>query len=181
MRWERLFDDLEAQLTGEEAREQEAEVADRTRRERALVPMHARLLANLGSGPVSVRVPGRLISGRLVDVGPDWVLLEARVGRPDLVSLSSVRGVTGLAPGSLEPSVVAKRFGLGAALRAVSRDRATVQVLDLDGRVMTGTIDVVGADHLELAEHPSDAPRRHENVVAVHLIPFAALVAVRRA
>lgn len=180
MRWERLFDDLEAQLTRDESRGQEAEIADRTRRERAAVDLHSRLLANLGTRGVSVRVPGRVLTGGLVDVGPDWLLLETRPDRPDLVALGAVRAVSGLMAGAHAPSVVAKRFALGAALRAVSRDRATIEVTDLDGRLMTGTIDVVGADHLELAEHASDAPRRTENVVGVHLIPFAALVTVRR-
>ena len=56
MRWERLFDDLEAQLELDERREQEAEVADRTRRERAQVDLQARLLANVGV-TVSLRLP----------------------------------------------------------------------------------------------------------------------------
>ena len=37
MRWDRLFDDLEAQLALDDVRELDAEVADRTRRERALL------------------------------------------------------------------------------------------------------------------------------------------------
>lgn len=179
MRWKRLFDDLEAQLTRDESRAQEAEIADRTRRERAAVDLHSRLLANLGAH-VTVRVPGRVLMGVLLDVGPDWLLLETRPDRPDLVALCAVRSVSGLGARAQAPSVVAKRFALGAALREVSRDRATVEVVDLDGRLTTGTIDVVGADHLELAEHASDAPRRAENVLGVHLVPFTALVTVRR-
>jgi hypothetical protein len=43
---------------------------------------------------------------------------------------------------------------------------------------LVGTIDVVGSDHLELAEHASDVPRRAENVTAVHVVPFWALESV---
>ena len=91
-----------------------------------------------------------------------------------------MRSVTGLAPGAVTPTALARRFGLGAALRAVSRDRATVALTDVDARVIVGTIDVVGADHLEIAEHASDEVRRASNVVARHLVPFAAIESVRR-
>ena len=43
---------------------------------------------------------------------------------------------------------------------------------------MRGTIDAVGADHLDLAEHDEDVPRRRENVTGQTTVPFAALVAV---
>jgi hypothetical protein len=75
---------------------------------------------------------------------------------------------------------VGKGFGLGAALRALSRDRAVVDVVDVDGTVTTGTIDAVGQDLVEVAEHAADVPRRAKNVVAVRAVPFPALAAVRR-
>jgi hypothetical protein len=43
---------------------------------------------------------------------------------------------------------------------------------------LLGTIDAVGADHLDLAEHLEGVPRRRENVRAVTTVPFTALVAV---
>lgn len=180
MRWDRLFDDLAAQLTRDENRELESEVADRTRRERAMLDVHTRMLANVDAARVGLRLPGRLITGRLVDVGPDWALVETAPERPCLVAVAAVRGITGLGPGARTPSVVAKRFGLGAALRAVSRDRAVVELADVDGRTVTGTIDVVGADHLELAEHAADEPRRAANVTGRVLVPFWSLGSVRR-
>ncbi|RKT78532.1 hypothetical protein DFJ68_1979 [Terracoccus luteus] len=186
MRWERLFDDLEAQLELDERREQEAEVADRTRRERAQVDLQARLLANVGV-TVSLRLPAppgstgpEVVTGTVGDVGPDWLTLEVARDRSLLVALGAVRAVTGLRDGAAPASVVARRLGLGAALRAVSRDRAAVAVTDVDGVVTTGTIDVVGADHLELAVHAHDEPRRSANLVARTLVPLAAIVSVRR-
>lgn len=180
MRWDRLFDDLEAQLALDDVRELEAEVADRTRRERALLDLHTRLLANVGSSHVGLRLPARVVAGCLVDVGPDWALVETAPGRPVLVALAAVRAVSGIGPGARTPSVVARRFGLGTALRAVSRDRAVVEVADVDGQAVTGTIDVVGADHLELAEHASDEVRRTANVTGRLLVPFWSLGSVRR-
>ena len=48
MRWDELFADLGAQWEAEARRELDGEVADRTRRERALVGLHERLSAARG-------------------------------------------------------------------------------------------------------------------------------------
>ncbi|HET8987811.1 MAG TPA: hypothetical protein VFN43_04795 [Humibacillus sp.] len=178
MRWERLFDDLEAQLASDDAHDREAEIADRTRRERALIGLHAKLLANVGSH-LGWWIGGQALTARVVDVGPDWVLTEPAPARPVLLRLESVRSVSGLRHGAQAPSVVARRFTLGLALGAISRDRAPVGIRDIDGRMLVGTIDVVGADHVEVAEHPADEPRRPANVTAVSLVPFASLAWVR--
>lgn len=176
-RWERLFDDLEAQLGADAARELRWEVADRTRRERALVDLQARLLGCAGRSGVVVRTPAGALTGEVCDAGSDWLLIKTARG-PVLVPLPAVRAVTGLGSRTEQPSLVAKGFGIGAALRAISRNRAPVEVVDLDGRVTAGTIDVVAADHLQLAEHPLDQPRRPANITALVVVPFAALAAV---
>ncbi len=59
MRWEGLFDDLDAQWEAEERRGRDAEVADRTRRERAGVTLHARLAAHRGQGGAALGPWGR--------------------------------------------------------------------------------------------------------------------------
>lgn len=179
MRWDRLFDDLEAGFESDAARERAAEVADRTRRERAQIDLQSRLLASVGAGPVVARLPGRSLQGAVLDVGPDWLLLTSGVERSVLVVTSAVVSLSGLADGAAAPSVVAKRFGLGAALRAISRDRAPVEVA-ARGLRFVGTIDVVAADHLELAEHAPDVARRDRDVIALHVVPFAALESVHR-
>ncbi|MEO7234404.1 MAG: hypothetical protein ABIW80_03415 [Lapillicoccus sp.] len=192
MRWERLFDDLEAQLEADASRELSAEVADRTRRERAQLRLAERLTAVVDAHPVELRVAGLgTLRGVVWGTGPEWVLLDQRapsphgsVGeggpdRPVLVATTAIRAVVGLA-GARPGGAVARGFGLGAALRAVSRDRAVVDVVDIDGTVVTGTIDAVGQDLVEIAEHPGDLPRRSEHVLRVVAMPFLALAAVRR-
>jgi len=37
----------------------------------------------------------------------------------------------------------------------------------------------VGADALDLSEHPADVARRAENIVARRIVPFTAIVAIR--
>lgn len=180
MRWDRLFEDLEASFASDERSELDAEVADRTRRERALLDLQARLLAHVGRGSLTVRLASGALTAALVDVGPDWLLLDGHAGRTTLVPLSAVRGLTGLTAGAAEASIVARRFTMGAALRGLSRDRAPVEIADVDGVTLVGTIDSVGADHLDLAEHASDEPRRARNVVRHQVLPFAALAWVRR-
>lgn len=176
MEWEGLFADLEAQWEAHERRELDAEVADRTRRQRALVDLTARLAAHRGR-PVTVRTTaGDPVTGVVVDVGDGWLALS-RSPRSVLVLLAALVGVDGLTTRS-EDARAARRFGVGYALRGLSRDRATVTVVDIAGGTTTGTIDAVGADHLQIALHHGDEPRRAPNVRAARAIPFAALVSV---
>ena len=64
MRWEGLFDDLEGQLAAEQRRERDDEVAERTRRERALVTLASRLAAGLGARVGIGLVGGHRLDGR---------------------------------------------------------------------------------------------------------------------
>ncbi|MGG5260798.1 hypothetical protein [Phycicoccus avicenniae] len=176
MRWEGLFADLEGQLAAEERRELDSEVAERTRRERALVDLTGRLAAAVGTS-VTLRLEGgRVVAGTLTDVGDGWSLVAAPP-REVLVPHAALVVLEGL-PARADPARTARRFGLGHALRALARDRATVAV-DLAGAApVVGTVDVVGADHLVLAEHPDGEPRRRENVRRLLTVPFGALRAV---
>ena len=78
MRWEGLFGDLEGQLAAGERRELDDEVAERTRRERALVPLPARLAAALGSHVGLTLRGGHRLRGELLcrDRGPDDAEVE---------------------------------------------------------------------------------------------------------
>ena len=182
MRWERLFADLEARWEAEASAELDAEVADRTRWERGQVALPDRLAAARATG-VTVRVTTAAgeLTGVVEVVGADWFVVTAGNGGEVLVPLPAVVLVSGLGTGAETAVTVQRRLGLSAALRRISRDRATVRVEDVHGGTRTGTIDAVGADHLDLAVHPVDEPRRRTSVTSHVAVPFAALAGVHRA
>jgi hypothetical protein len=117
-----------------------------------------------------------------VDVGSDWLLLEDDHGRQHLVAMAALRAVAGLSRATAPPQpagAVRGLLDLRRALRGLARDRAGVQVVLDDGAVLNGTLDRVGADYVELAEHPADLPRRSEAVRGVRAIVVAAVAVVR--
>ncbi|MFN8097406.1 MAG: hypothetical protein U0Q21_03850 [Dermatophilaceae bacterium] len=177
-RWTRLFADLELAFEAQERRVRDSEVADRTRRDRATIPLAARLGAQRGAR-IEMRLLGALrVEGRLVDMGTDWIAVAAGAARAFVIPTAAVVSVGGLSRRT-ELASPARRFGLGYALREISRDRMPVTVTDVLGTAYEGTIDVVGKDHLDLAEHPVDEARRTPNVRAIRTIPFAGLACVQ--
>ena len=181
MRWQGLFDDLEAQFDAAQAAELAGEVAERTRREMALLRLADRLRAAQGA-PVAVMLPGAgTVRGRLLDAGVDWLLVDELGGREVLVPLAAVLGVTGPGPRSAVPDdgAVAKRLDLRWALRGLARSRTGVTLGLVDGSIVTGTLDRVASDHLDLAEHGLDEARRAGAVRAIRLVPLSALALVR--
>lgn len=181
MRWRELFDDLEGQYDAARAAELAGEVAERTRREVALLLLVDRLRAAEGAR-LAVTVPGAgVLRGRLLDAGVDWLLLDEGGGREVLVPLRAVLGVTGAGSRSAAPDdgPVAKRLDLRWALRGLARSRAGVALGLVDGSVVAGTLDRVGADHLDLAEHGLGEARRAGAVRQVRLVPLTALALVR--
>jgi hypothetical protein len=182
VRWESLFADLEGRMEAAEAAELAAEVTDRTRRELARVRLTDRLAPGTGQAlTLGVRGAGR-VAGRLAGVGPDWLLLREAAGREALVSLAAVTRIGGLPSVSREPGSegrVAARLDLRRALRGLARDRAGLQVVLVDGEVLAGTLDRVGADHCEMAAHAAGEPRRAGAVRGVEALPLTALALVR--
>lgn len=180
MRWEGLFEDLEGQWLAEERRERDAEVADRTRAERARVELAERYAASRGSRLVLTMVTGETVTAELNDLGADWLLLRDRTGGDLLIAMGAIVAASGLSRGS-DPAITARRFTIGYALRGLARDRATVILADRSGGRVSGTIDAVGKDWCDLSEHPVDEPRRSGQVRARRTVPVAAIVSVRNA
>lgn len=182
MRWDDVFADLEGQFEAAQAAELAGEVSDRTRREAALLRLSDRLGPAIGR-TLSVSASGAgTVHGRLLDVGGDWLLLEETGNREVLLAAAWILGVAGVgalsnAPGS--EGEVGRSLDLRWALRGLARSRVGVQVVLTDGTTLAGTLDRVGADHLDLAEHPAGELRRAAAVRQVRVVPLGAISAVR--
>lgn len=177
MRWEALFDDLEAILVAHEARELESLVAEQVRAEQARVELSRRLLAHAGHRLTLWLATGE-VEGVVVDVAPSWLMLHDGPTQV-LVPYTAISAVQGLGREvAVEPGVVLRALSLGHALRALARDRAGVAV-HLPGRIAHGTIDRVGADHFDLALHEPGQWRRRESVRGVATVAFGAVEFLR--
>lgn len=182
VRWAALFGDIEGQLAASARRELEDEVDDRRRRELARIRLVDRLAVALDR-PLVVTVGGvGAVSGRLSAVGADFLLLDEASHREVLVPLAAVQSVTGLPRLAADPDrkpTLQGRLGLGYALRAVARDRSPVVICLTDGRTLTGTVDRVAADHLDLVEHSPDGSPRPGTAGAPKVVLFAGIGVVR--
>jgi hypothetical protein len=182
MRWQQLFADLQAQFEQEEVSAERAEAGSRARAEVGGLPLADRLGGAVGA-PVVLTVRGAgQVAGDLVEVGADWVLVAADLGREVLVASAAIRAVGGLGRRTAAPEIpgpVRARLDLRRALRGLSRDRATVQIVLDDGTAVVGTVDRVGADYVELAEHAADTPRRAEAVQGVRAVVLSGIAVVR--
>jgi hypothetical protein len=182
MRWQQLFADLSAQFEEEAAAAERGESASRARAEIGALRLVDRLGGALGQPVVlSCRGAGR-VAGVLTDAGVDWLLVEDDRGSEHLVATAVVTTVAGLGRRTAPPvegAAARVRPDLRRALKGLARDRAVVQLVLDDGALLTGTIDRVGADYLELAEHAADEPRRVEAVRGVRAVVLTAVGVVR--
>jgi hypothetical protein len=181
VRWEALFAELAAELQATEAADADHEMRAAARRESSGLRLFDRLVAARGA-QVTVRVPAAVLHGRLSDNGPDWLLLAEAPGRDALIPTSAIATITGLGRWSGVPGAegaVGARLELGHALRGIKRDRSPVTVTLADGFTCSGTIDRVGADFVEIAEHPTAEARRSAAVTGVSTLPRSAIVVVR--
>jgi hypothetical protein len=164
----------------------------------SVVSVRERLVALQGSNlPVPFELDGgRLVVVRIATVGGDWLggdLVDGTSRRSQCVlPIDAIAGInldSQRAQGSLDPldtsdppengrAGFTARFGLAFVLRDLCRRRSALDLLTVDG-TLHGTIDRVGRDHLDLAVHDSDTPRRQAEVRAIRIVPFARVRLVR--
>ncbi|MEU1972457.1 hypothetical protein ABZ477_12415 [Microbacterium sp. NPDC019599] len=191
MRWDRFFDDLEEQLASEWEAERAVLDSEAERLRLSRVPLRDRLtvLSEPGAeaSPAFELRDGTVLVGRVTGVGADWTALdpaESRAGAV-LVPLSAIVSIGMPHPDLLRsaravaPSPLRERMTLGFAVRDLVRRRVGVTIHLSSGRVLSGTVDRAGVDHLDLALHDPGAPRRAGDVSGHRIVPFEAILWIR--
>ena len=175
------FDNLLAGILAEaEAADAAALDADIAEVERA-VRAEARLLDRLrAQRRVALDIVGMgTLVGDVAVVGRDVVVLAADDG-DWAVPIWGIAAVIDPAPGVLVAQRPSERLGLTAIARSWARQRCSVRVVRINAVPLDGTLDAVGADHLDLAEHDPGEPRRPESVRRLATIPLGNVAAIRR-
>ena len=176
----RVFDELEGEFEAGLRREAEQESLAAVRAELGATVLWEQLVRRIGS-EAAVHSGTRAFRGTVVASYPEFLVLRAADGAEHLIRYGSAVSVALPAkPPTLRPTPAASRgryqFALG--LRELARRRQPVRVLLADATDCDGTIEAVGSDYLELAEHDLGEARRRGVVRARRFIGFAAVVAV---
>ncbi|WP_426996352.1 hypothetical protein [Pseudarthrobacter sp. N5] len=183
MRWDALFDDMEAQFAAGDRLELESEVSERARVDAASIDLADRLRGSLGRRIGVHLASGSTFEGTLSHAGADALVLNEELHQV-LIPYASAARYVGLGRFSIgEPSQVRRTLGLARELRGLARDRSGLTVLLARGSAgeaaFTGVIDRVGRDFFDLAMTQPGEVRRSGNVSQISTVPFGALAALR--
>ncbi len=193
MRWDNLFDDLESQLEQELDAEDIDLLAEEERLRLGRLGLRDRLRA-MAATDGSIRMiltDGTRVAIDIGALGRDWIAGELRgdgnFSASCVIPMSAIAGCVP-SPTQSAASVVAEpgtglgslasRLGLPFVLRDLCRRRAAVHIRTRH-ELLHGTIDRVGRDHFDLAEHEPGAARRELSVRAIRLVHVAEIVHVR--
>jgi hypothetical protein len=199
MRWDHLFDDLESQLEQELGADDLDLLVEEERLRLGRLALRDRLRGIMAASGTDRPLQLLLIDGSRIALAPgaigrDWLAGELH-GHPSraascVVPFVSIAGclpdavqaaasTTGEAgEGSVVAGSLGARLGLAFVLRDLCRRRTPVRISTLIEQ-LHGTIDRVGRDHFDLAEHEPDVARRDNAVHAHRILPTAHLVMLR--
>ena len=187
VQWDRLFEDLEGQLTAEWEAERAVLDAESERLRIAKLALRTRLRRlEHDSALIGLRLAdGDRRTVRLRAVGMDWIAAQTADSSGALIvplaSITSIETAHGALLATLEDALLPadelrERMTLGFLMRDLARRRTPLHVALRDGERVHGTIDRAGADHLDLAIHDTGQARRADAVRAFRLVPFAAIM-----
>ncbi len=195
MRWERLFQDLEDQLD----RETDSELQDIARDEErlriarlALADRLRSLSTSFAKLPTDARVLSLRtglceLSCRVTRVGRDWMLAEIvsplAMSGSALIPLAAIESLRVLDAEAVTTSlgnaadVVASTrltndIGIAFVLRDLARRRRHVTIVRGDVDV-SGTIERVGRDHVDIAIHSRNVSAYSSHSAEVMIVPLA--------
>lgn len=197
MRWDNLFDDLEGQLEHELTLDELDLHAEEERLRLGRLTLRSRL-AGLGTRAV-VRielVTGDAVALRPTTFGRDWlaadIVIAGRNGGGGAAEAMCVLPLAAVVSIALHPEQIplslgeeresaarlVDRIGLPFVLRDLCRRRKRVTNVTVTGNI-SGTIDRVGRDHLDVAVHAAGSYRRATAVTELRIVPLAHIVLVK--
>lgn len=195
MRWDALFDDLASQFDAGLDEERRQAAIDEERLRVARVTLRERLAALDASLRQHEKIGLQLHTGERIEITPvefgsDWfgadLVGSVRRYGTCIVPLAGIGAVIlnrdqlsrSLQPQPERPGSVAGRLGLSIPLRDLARRRSHCELTTTLGTVY-GTIDRVGRDHIDVALHDAETPRRVSEVAAYRLIPLDSISLIR--
>jgi hypothetical protein len=176
----RVFDDLEAEFEAGLRREAEQETTAAVRAELGSTVLWEQLARRAGSQAVAFAGP-RTFRGRVAASYPEFLVVHAADGAEHLIRYGpAVSFALPAEPPVLRPTPgpAVRRYTFALALRELARRREPVKVALVDGTGVDGTIEAVGSDYLEVAEHDPGEARRRAAVRARRFVGFAAVAAI---
>jgi hypothetical protein len=176
----RVFDDLEAEFEAGLRREAEQETTAAVRAELGSTVLWEQLARRVDSQVVAF-AGTRTFRGRVAASYPEFLVLRAADGAEHLIRYGPASSFALPAePPALRPTPgpAVRRYQFALALRELARRREPVKVALVDGTGVDGTIEAVGSDYLEVAEHDLGEVRRRAAVRARRFLAFAAIVTV---
>jgi hypothetical protein len=177
MRWDSLFDDLEAQLNEQSQAQLREEIAENIRIERATAELLPTLVRFSGH-EIALRLSGGTeLRAKLGPCAADYICLETEHSQW-VIRCSAIQALA-LPPGKVP---IADQHGAGrsvkfsSVLRGLLRDRARCQIFSRDGiSLAEGTLAQVAKDFLMILVHPRDEYARSQQVSTQLLIPLEAI------
>ncbi len=178
MRWESLFEDLEAAFAAEADAGLQSEIAEAERLERSSVRLADRLRASQGRTLRLLLSGGRRLELRVGVVGEDW--LSGSHGHYEvLIPLGAVHSAGGLSrAGVREPSESRRRLSIASPLRALVRDRARVSVEGPGGLLAEGLLMDAGRDAFDVLPTPAGEIPRRRAAAEAETVPLSAVVLI---
>ena len=176
----RVFEELEAEFEAGLRREADQETAAALRAGIGETVLWEQLARRTRTQAVA-HAGARRFRGVVVASYPEFLVLHDGDGSEHLIRYGPATSVALPAePTDLQPAPAggARRYRLSLALRELARRREPVRVELVDGGRVDGTIEAVGSDYLEIAEHDPGEARRRRAVKARRFLGLAAIAAV---
>jgi len=176
----RVFEELEAEFDAGQRREAEQETVAALRAEIGETVLWEQLARRAGTQAVA-HAGSRRFRGVVVASYPEFLVLHDGDGTEHLVRYGPATSVALPAEAATlqpTPAGAARRYRLSLALRELARRREPVRIELVDGGRIDGTIEAVGNDYLEIAEHDPGEARRRRAVKARRFLGLAAVAAV---